>query len=86
MQKLTFSSSIPRNTGTLIGVHNKKPVMWIDLSAFRSFMGNDTWLSKSEIIKRYRASATANYLLLQLLCMFQFSAVGKDDNGELYWF
>jgi len=60
--------------------------MLIDLSTFRSFMGNDTYLSKMEIIKRYRASATVNYFLLQLLCMFQFSAVGKDDNGELYWF
>ena len=57
----------------------------LDLSVFRSLMGNDVCLTRMEIIKRYRALANANYYFLQLLYMLQFSIVGKNENGELYW-
>jgi hypothetical protein len=59
--------------------------MLIELSHFRSLIGNDICLSKMEIIKRYRALATVNYFLLQLLHMVPFSMMGRDENGELYW-
>jgi hypothetical protein len=58
--------------------------MLTDLGAFRSLIEKDTYLSKMELIKRYRALSTVNYILLQLLCMLQFSVMGKDEKGELY--
>ena len=59
--------------------------MLINLSYFRSLMGNDICLSKTELIKRYRSLASVNSYLLQMLQMMQFSLMGKDEKGELYW-
>lgn len=58
--------------------------MFFDLSPFQSLMGNSISLSKGEVIKRYRSLPTANYYVIQLLYMLQFSAMGKDDQGKFY--
>lgn len=41
-------------------------------------------LGKSEVIKRFRKFYNQPFIL-QLLCIFPFSAVGKNENGELFF-
>ncbi len=42
-------------------------------------------LTRNEVIKRYRAMAGCKKVLLQILCMTQFTLLGKDEKGELYF-
>jgi len=58
--------------------------MLYDLSAFRTLVDAGSNLTKMELIRRYREIKGFNYLLLQLLCMMQFSIMGKNEKGELY--
>jgi hypothetical protein len=41
-------------------------------------------VTKSEAIRRYRLLSTFQSGLLQLLCMMQFSFLGRTEEGELY--
>ena len=58
--------------------------MLYDLSAFRTLVDAGSNLTKMEAIKRYRRLSSFNYFMLQLLCMMQFSIMGKSENGEVY--
>jgi hypothetical protein len=41
-------------------------------------------LAKTEVIKRFRKFYNQPFFL-QLLCMFPFSAMGKNEKGELFF-
>lgn len=56
------------------------------IALLQSLVGNGMLLSKAEAIRRYRSLKTADYFVLQLLFMLPFSSVGKDDEGNLYYY
>lgn len=58
--------------------------MLTTLNPFGCLVDAGSHVTKKEAIKRYRQISSCNYLLLQLLCMLQFSILGKDDEGKLY--
>ena len=41
-------------------------------------------LGKAEVIKRFR-KFYGNHFLLQILCIFPFSFMGKNEEGELFF-
>jgi hypothetical protein len=59
-------------------------VMLFLLTSLTSIIEPEISLTRSEVIKRYRALKHGNSKLLQLLCMLQFSSVSKNKNGELF--
>ncbi len=59
--------------------------MYIDVSTFQFLMGNSISLSKGEVIRRYRSQSTVNYYMLQILCMLQFTMMGKDEEGKIFF-
>lgn len=60
--------------------------MQLDFTPLKTLMGNSISLEKDEVIRRYRSLSTVNYLLLQWLFMWQFSLMGKDDDGRFYFY
>ena len=56
-----------------------------DFTPLKTLMGNSISLEKDEVIRRYRSLSTVNYFLLQWLFMWQFSLIGKDDEGNFYY-
>lgn len=60
--------------------------MLFHLSSFYALVGRGTFVTKAELIKRYRRIGDVNYYLLQVLCMLQFASLGKDEEGRLYYF
>lgn len=59
-------------------------IMLYNLSAFCTLVDAGSKITKMEVIKRYRRLASFNYVVLQFLCMMQFSVMGKNDKGEVY--
>jgi hypothetical protein len=60
--------------------------MLFHLSTFQSLVGPGTYVSKAELIKRYRRVGRVNYYWLQILYMLPFVSVGKDEEGRLYFY
>jgi hypothetical protein len=55
------------------------------ISALSKLVEPGITLTRNEVIKRYRAMAGCKKGLLQILCMTQFTLLGKDEKGELYF-
>gem|GEM_PF-4191090 len=51
-----------------------------------ALMDNDVFLTKAEVIKRYRLLSAASHLLLSYLRMLPCSCIGKDLQGKLYFY
>lgn len=55
------------------------------LSALTRIIEPGITLTRNEVIKRYRAMWGYNKNLLQLLCMTEFTFLGKNEKGELFF-
>lgn len=60
--------------------------MFRQIVSLQPLVGNGTLLSKTEVIKRYRSLKNVNYHFLQILFMMPFYCIGKDENGNLYYY
>ncbi len=58
--------------------------MLFPLISLTSIIEPEISLTRSEVIKRYRALKRSNSKLLQFLCMLQFSSLTKNEKGELF--
>jgi hypothetical protein len=60
--------------------------MLFHLLKFQSLVGHGTFVSKAELIRRYRRLDCVNSYLLQVLFVLQFVSIGKDEEGRLYYY
>jgi hypothetical protein len=64
-----------------IGVKN---IYMLNLSLLKPLMPPGIVLGKSEVIKRFR-KFYGNHFLLQMLAIFPFSFMGKNEKGEIFY-
>ncbi|WP_148661201.1 hypothetical protein [Flavisolibacter tropicus] len=57
--------------------------MYFVTSHFHPFMESGIYLTRNEVIKRYRGCRHFNPYLLQQLLMYSFCFVYKSENGEV---
>jgi hypothetical protein len=59
--------------------------MFTLLSSLTSIIEPGVYLTRSEVLKRYRLAKDVNAKLLQWLMMLQFSTLVKNEKGELFF-